>query len=235
MKICYYRPVPNIYDSIHFPVTEYKIWIEPPQGGFFFEKMWYNKKKGAVIMKKLFCIIGPSGSGKSTYVRYAKKYNHFGEIISTTTRTPRPGEVDGRDYHFVSLKQFDSIPMIEVDEYAGNKYGTAQRDLENAYSENDSAFMVITYEGAQSFKKLFQEENLDIQVITIFIYTPIEELEKRMIKRGDDLNKVNERINNIRKRQEYQNKTKTDYVFEDDAHQSIEENCQRFVEFIQQI
>lgn len=187
------------------------------------------------MSRKLFGIVGPSGSGKSTYVAYAKKITGFGEIISTTTRLPRAGEKDGKDYHFVTREEFEKIEMIEVDEYSGNLYGTAQKDLEEAYCQNDCAFMVITYEGAQSFQKLFQEKGWDIEVITIFVYTPIEELEKRMIHRGDDLEKVKERINNIQQRNEYGNMTKTDYVFSVDLQLSLEETCQQFTQFIQNI
>lgn len=184
------------------------------------------------MSKKLIGIVGPSGSGKSTYVAFARKQTGYGEIISTTTRQPRVGEVNGKDYHFVSREEFVNIDMIEVDEYSGNLYGTAQKDLDNAYRESDYAFMVITYEGAQSFKQLFMEKGLDIDVITVFVYTPIEELQKRMILRGDDLEKVQERIDNIKKRREYENKEKTDYVFEVNVNDSIDDVCQQFVDFI---
>lgn len=187
------------------------------------------------MKQKLFGIVGPSGSGKSTYVAYARKMTGFGEIISTTTRLPRKGEQDGKDYHFVSDEEFKKIEMIEVDEYSGNFYGTAQKDLDNAYCQSDCAFMVITYEGTQSFKRVFKEKNLDIEVITIFVYTPIEELEKRMIHRGDDMRKVQERIENIQKRNEYGNMEKTDYVFQVDLNLSLEETCQAFTNFIQSI
>lgn len=187
------------------------------------------------MSQKLFGIVGPSGSGKSTYVAYARKITGFGEIVSTTTRNPRIGEIDGKDYHFVSCEEFKEIKMIEVDEYSGNLYGTAQKDLDNAYSQSDCAFMVITYEGVQSFKTLFKEKGLDIEVITIFVYTPIEELEKRMIHRGDDIDKIKERIVNIKKRNEYGNMEKTDYVFQVDVDLSLEETCQQFTQFIQSI
>ncbi|MDE6952320.1 MAG: hypothetical protein K2P09_00740 [Erysipelotrichales bacterium] len=185
--------------------------------------------------KKLFCIIGPSGSGKSTYVSYARQETGYGEIISTTTRIPRIGEVNGKDYHFVTREEFEKIPMIEVDEYSGNLYGTAQKDLDHAYAKSQCAFMVITYEGAESFKKLFKELNLDIEVITVFVYTPIEELEKRMIHRGDHLEKVKERIQNIKNRKEYENKNKVDYIFEANVNQTIEDVCQAFVKLIKSI
>ena len=111
--------------------------------------------------------------------------------------------------------------MIQRDEYAGNCYGTALKDIEAAYKESDIAFMVVTYEGAVDFKRIFKERNMDIEVISIFVYTPIEVLEERMIKRGDDLEKVKERIDNIQKRKEYDNMNKTDYIFEPDIHMSI--------------
>lgn len=187
------------------------------------------------MSRKLFGIVGPSGSGKSTYVAYARKKTGYGEIISTTTRALRTGEVDGKDYHFVSREEFSHIDMIEVDEYSGNLYGTAQKDLDNAYLTSECAFMVITYEGAQSFKTLFQEKGWDIEVLTIFVDTPIEELEKRMIHRGDDVNKIKERLDNIKKRNEYENQTKTDYVFHVDITLSLEETCEQFTKLIQTI
>lgn len=185
--------------------------------------------------KTLLAIIGPSGSGKSTYVAYAKKILGYGEIISTTTRLPRVGEVDGKDYHFVTKEEFEKIEMIEVDEYSGQLYGTAQKDLDYAYASSDSAFMVITYEGAQIFKHLFKEKNLKIDVVTIFVNTPIEELEKRMIKRGDHFDKIQERIDHIKKRKEYDNKQKTDYIFSVDLSLSLDETCEQFVQFIKTI
>lgn len=186
-------------------------------------------------MKKLLCVIGPSGSGKSTYVNYAREKLGYGEIVSTTTRFPRVGEIDGVDYHFVSREEFDSLDMIQRDEYAGNCYGTAQRDLDAAYANGDYAFMVVTYEGAVDFKRIFKEKNLDIEVVTIFIYTPIEVLEERMIKRGDDLDKIKQRIDNIQSRGEYNNKDKTDYVFEPDLHSTLKESCERFIVFLNRL
>jgi len=185
--------------------------------------------------KKLYCIIGPSGSGKSTYVNYVREQIGYGEIVSTTTRTPRKGEVDGKDYHFVSREQFKNLEMIQVDEYAGNMYGTAQKDLDEAFSNSSYAFMVVTYEGALMFQSLFKKLHLNIDVITIFVYTPIEELEKRMLNRGDDIHKIRERIANIKNRKEYENKEKTDYVFKVNKNLSQKETCQAFLEFIKSI
>lgn len=186
-------------------------------------------------MKKLLCVIGPSGSGKSTYVNYAIEKEGYGEIISTTTRLPRIGEVDGKDYHFVSYEEFQSIEMIQKDEYAGHYYGTAQKDLDDAFKKSDCAFMVVTYEGAMDFQQLFQRKHLDIQVITLFVYTPIDILKQRMIHRGDDIEKINERIANIEKRKEYENMNKTDYVFHVNTSLSLEECCQEFLQLVESI
>ncbi len=182
--------------------------------------------------KTLFCVIGPSGSGKSTYVKYAIDKLGYGEIISTTSRLPRMGEINGKDYHFVSREQFESLEMIQRDEYAGNYYGTAKKDLDYAFSSCPYAFMVITYESSQFFKHMFKEKNMNIDVVTVFVNTPIEELEKRMINRGDDPLKIKERIENIRQRKEYENKDKVDYVFNVDTHASIEQVCEAFVTFL---
>ena len=185
--------------------------------------------------KTLFCVIGPSGSGKSTYVKYAIEKLGYGEIISTTSRTPRSGEIDGKDYHFVSKEQFESLEMIQRDEYAGNYYGTAKRDLDFAFQDSNYAFMVITYESSQYFKNMFKEKNMGIDVVSIFIHTPIEELEKRMILRGDDPVKIKERIENIVNRKEYENKDKVDFIFDVNTTSSIEEVCEDFINFIKQI
>lgn len=186
-------------------------------------------------MKKLLCVIGPSGSGKSTYVNYAIEQLGYGEIVSTTTRSPRTGEINGKDYHFVSKEDFDKLEMIQRDEYAGNCYGTAQKDLDEAFRNSNYAFMVVTYEGAIDFKRIFKEKNLDIEVVTIFVYTPIEVLKERMINRGDDLEKIKERIDNIQKRGEYDNKDKTDLVFEANIQASLEDVCNDFLGFIKNI
>lgn len=185
--------------------------------------------------KTLFCVIGPSGSGKSTYVKYAIEKLGYGEIISTTSRTPRSGEIDGKDYHFVSKEQFESLEMIQRDEYAGNYYGTAKRDLDFAFENSNYAFMVITYESSQYFKNMFKEKNMGIDVVSIFIHTPIEELEKRMILRGDDPVKIKERIENIVNRKEYENKDKVDFIFDVNTSSSIEEVFNDFINFIKQI
>ena len=186
-------------------------------------------------MKKLLCVIGPSGSGKSTYVNYVREKKGYGEIIATTTRLPRVGEVDGKDYHFVSDDEFLSIEMIQKDEYAGHYYGTAQKDLDDAFKKSDCAFMVVTYEGAMDFQQLFHRKHLDIQVITLFVYTPIDILKQRMIHRGDDIEKINERIVNIEKRKEYENMNKTDYVFHVNTSLSLEECCQEFLQLVESI
>lgn len=186
-------------------------------------------------MKRLYCIIGPSGSGKSTYVHDAVKNMGYGEIISTTTRLPRQNERDGIDYHFVSEDVFFSLNMVQRDEYAHHYYGTAQKDIDNAFKNSSYAFMVVTYEGAIDFKKIFKERELDIEVITIFIYTPLDILKERMIKRGDDYEKIMQRINNIENRKEYDNKEKTDYVFEVDTSLSIDESCFQFRQFIESL
>lgn len=112
--------------------------------------------------------------------------------ISTTTRPPRPGEVDGREYRFVSRAQFDQ--MIEVGEFLehaevyGNLYGTSKRWIETQRAAGAHVLLEIDWQGARSVKKIFPD------MVYIYILPPsIEELERRLVKRGKDSAEVIQR------------------------------------------
>lgn len=165
--------------------------------------------------KFLFCLIGPSASGKSTLIKDNKQKLNFGEVISTTTRAPRIGEVEGKDYYFVSKKEFLGSDMLEKDEYAGDLYGTSLESLAKALDNKNGAMTAITYEGYKSIKKAIKENNKldEIKVISCFINTSIEKLEDRMRARGDSEENIKKRLQNIIERDEYSNKDRVDVVF----------------------
>ena len=134
----------------------------------------------------LFIISAPSGAGKSSLCR--ELLDIFPELrhsVSLTTRAARPGEVDGRDYHFVSREEF--LRMIAAGEFAewaevhGNLYGTSLKTLQKSRDEGIDLILDIDCQGAAQFK-----EN-QVDGVTIFILPPsYNELRSRLEGRGSD-------------------------------------------------
>ena len=126
----------------------------------------------------------PSGVGKTTITKkIQQKYNRFKISVSHTTRKPRPNEVNGVDYHFVSEKEFqDLISDNKFYEYAkiyNHYYGTSKDSVENLIKKNDIIFD-IDWQGTKQLSKI---KNLNL--IKIFLLPPNKsELKSRLIKRG---------------------------------------------------
>ena len=133
---------------------------------------------------KLFVISGASGVGKSTVLKHlmAQRSNLLFSV-SATTRPPRPGEVDGVHYYFISHEQFQEMirqdAFLEYDAHAANYYGTPLDQLEEKLSRGD---VILDVEPAGS--KIVKEKRPD--AILIFVMPPsVEELERRLRSRGD--------------------------------------------------
>lgn len=137
-------------------------------------------------MKNLIIIVsGPSGSGKSTLLKTLPEKDFYFSV-SHTTRAPRPGEVHGKDYYFITretflemLKKGEFLEWIEVH---GNYYGTAKSEVEKAFSQGKHLVFDVEVIGVSNLKKYFGRE-----AITIFIAPPsLEELERRLRNRGTE-------------------------------------------------
>ena len=134
----------------------------------------------------LYIVAAPSGAGKTTLVRLLLENDPGIRLsISTTTRAPRPGEEDGREYHFVDVADFvDSVSRSEFLEWAqvhGHYYGTSKRWVEAEMSAGRDILLEIDWQGAQQVRKSFP------QAIGMFILPPsIEALEDRLSSRGTD-------------------------------------------------
>ncbi|KAF4800222.1 Guanylate kinase [Turdus rufiventris] len=124
---------------------------------------------------------GPSGAGKSTLLKkLLKDYeNVFGFSVSHTTRQPRPGEVNGKDYHFVTReemqKEIDAGEFIEHAEFSGNMYGTSKGAVQAVQAQNQICVLDIDIQGVKNIKKT------ELNPIYISVQPPsIEILEKRL-------------------------------------------------------
>jgi len=135
---------------------------------------------------KLIVITGPSGVGKGTIVRsLIRKYPQLHLSISATTRDPRSGEVDGRDYYFLSREEFQSAiaegEFLEWAEYAGNYYGTPKTKVQELIDADKLVLLEIELLGARIVSKIFPD------AVRIFLLPPsMAELEKRLRRRGKD-------------------------------------------------
>jgi guanylate kinase len=138
----------------------------------------------------LFIISSPSGGGKTSLVRALLEAEPEVRLsVSCTTRAARPGEVDGRDYHFVTPPVFER--MLEAGEFLesaviyGNRYGTSQKWIERERAEGRDVLLEIDWQGAQQVRRLMR------QVVSIFILPPSPEvLESRLRGRGEDSEEV---------------------------------------------
>ena len=147
---------------------------------------------------KLFVFSAPSGSGKTTIVRHLLAQEKFNLefSISATSRTPRGEEVDGKDYYFISLKDFkqhikneDFLEWEEV--YRDNFYGTLKTEVERLWAQKKHVIFDIDVVGGLRIKKKFPD-----QTLAVFVKPPsIDELKIRLKKRKTESDeKINMRI-----------------------------------------
>jgi len=137
---------------------------------------------------KIIIITAPSGAGKTSITRYLlSKYNWLAFSISAATREPRAHEVNGKDYHFMSVETFrehirnnDFIEWEMV--YEGKYYGTLRSEIDRIWSENKVPMLDIDVKGAIHVQQQFPEQSL-----SLFIEPPsVEELRRRLESRGTE-------------------------------------------------
>ncbi|NBI28377.1 guanylate kinase [Chengkuizengella marina] len=117
----------------------------------------------------IFVFTGPDGSGRKTVADMVGTTLGIKKVISYTSRSKRPSEVNGQDYHFISREQFEeginNKEFVEVTEIDGNFYGIKGFDIEQEFKNNDFIYLILNSDGARTLKKLFGEK-----VSRIFIY-----------------------------------------------------------------
>jgi guanylate kinase len=137
-------------------------------------------------MSKVFVITGPSGVGKGTLIsRLLERVPDLELSVSATTREPREGEVDGRDYHFLTRAEFDrrvdEKDFLEYANYSGNRYGTLRSEVRKRLDAGRSVVLEIEVQGARQVRAAMGES------VQVFIEPPSPAvLRERLEKRGTD-------------------------------------------------
>jgi len=138
----------------------------------------------------IFVVTAPSGAGKTSLVRALLEADQQVQLsISYTTRAPRPGEVNGKDYHFVDEQTFLEMltrgDFLESAEVYGNRYGTSQPWIEGVVGSGADILLEIDWQGAAQVRRIFPE------AVGIFILPPsLEVLTERLKGRGTDSDEV---------------------------------------------
>jgi guanylate kinase len=147
------------------------------------------------VTARVFVITGPSGVGKGTLIRGLMERMGALELsVSATTRAPRAGELDGRDYHFLTREEFDrrvsAGDFVEHADYAGRSYGTLRSELEARVSAGVPVVLEIEVQGARQVRAALPE------AVQVFIAPPsLAHLRERLEKRGtDDPEEVERRL-----------------------------------------
>jgi guanylate kinase len=139
---------------------------------------------------KLFVITAPSGAGKTSLINALLKDDPRLRLsISYTTRAPRPGEENGREYHFVDDATFLAMrergEFLESAEVHGYRYGTSRKVIEQTLAKGEDLLLEIDWQGARQVRALYPD------CVGVFIHPPsVEELERRMRARGQDADAV---------------------------------------------
>ena len=161
--------------------------------------------KGLMIV-----ISGPAGSGKGTVNAHLLKSGEFVYSVSATTRAPRPGEVDGVNYRFISREDFlsriETGDMLEYTEYCGNFYGTPKKEAEEVLASGKNLILEIEVEGAKNIKAKYPDA-----VLVLLLPPSFKIQEQRLRSRGTETEeKILERL--ARTREELKEAGEYDYV-----------------------
>lgn len=147
-------------------------------------------RRGLVLI-----LSSPSGAGKTTLTRALVEERSLGLAVSVsvTTRARRQSEIEGRDYHFIDVEEFESLrdrgDLLEWAEVHGNYYGTPRRPVERTLAAGSDMIFDIDFQGTRQVKT-----SLDADVVTVFILPPsLAELKHRLKRRAEDSEHVIER------------------------------------------
>ena len=166
----------------------------------------------------LLVLAGPAGSGKTTLCeRMVAETTGFSRVVTTTTREPRPGEVNGIHYHFFSDEEFDQ--RLAADEFlewarvhtADRRYGTLASSVLDPLAAGQSLIINVDVQGVENFRTAAaQTPLLAHHMGTVYIDVPIAELRQRLVGRGEAETEIERRM--VTAKKEQQEREKFDYV-----------------------
>ena len=175
----------------------------------------------------LTVISGFSGAGKGTVVKQLLQEYDYGLSISATTRSPREGEQDGREYFFKTKEEFEKMirehQLIEYAQYVGNYYGTPKEYVVQQLEQGKDVILEIEMQGALRVREILPEVNL------IFLTPPtVDERERRLVSRGTETAEViRERMARAKEESAYMKEY--DYVVINDALDECVENVHQLI------
>ncbi|MBR4676693.1 MAG: guanylate kinase [Bacteroidales bacterium] len=186
-------------------------------------------------MSKVIIISAPSGSGKSTLISFLMKENalRLEFSVSATTRQPRGQEVNGKDYHFLSVNDFEKKisenAFVEYEQvYQGRYYGTLKSEIERIFSKSNNVIFDVDVKGGINLKKIFGDKAL-----SVFIQPPsVEELRKRLQGRGtDSVEEIEKRVAKAEEEMSYA-KNFDRIIINDDLEKASKEIIETVKEFV---
>ncbi len=180
------------------------------------------KNRGLLII-----VSAPSGCGKGTILAEVLKDKSYYFSVSATTRSPREGEINGVNYHFISKAEFEEIiekdGMLEYATYCDNYYGTPKQQVEEMLDSGKNVLLEIEVQGAMQMREICPDG------VFVFINPPsISELKRRLTKRGTESDEViNARVAQAEKEMKYANEY--DYIIENDVLENAIEDFKTIV------
>lgn len=174
-------------------------------------------------------VSGFSGAGKGTIMKeLIKQYDNYALSISATTRAPRPGEEEGREYFFRTVEEFEKMiakeELIEYAKYVDNYYGTPRAYVEEQLQAGKDVILEIEIQGALKVKKKFPE------TLLLFVTPPsAEELKNRLVKRGTEtMDVIESRMR--RAREEAEGMDQYDYLVVNDVLEDCVEEVHQIIQ-----
>ncbi|WP_127587530.1 guanylate kinase [Paenibacillus koleovorans] len=166
---------------------------------------------GLTSKSRIFVFTGPDGSGRKTVADMVGTTLELRKVLSCTTRGKRPGEVEGQDYQFISVEEFQEAEQagqfIESVTINGNHYGIRQSDLDQLLAADDFIYLILNHDGASILRRVYGD-----LVTELFLYADRDSVLQRQRDRGDSEDVIRNHMSHYDDAMAYQ--SQCDFVFE---------------------
>jgi guanylate kinase len=169
----------------------------------------------------IFVFTGPDGSGRKTVADSVGSTLGLTKVLSYATRKPRPGEVNGQDYHFITPELYEALDascdFIESVTINNNRYGLRENDISRSFQNNGCIYLILNPEGAEILKQTYGDH-----VIRLFIYADRQTVEERQREEGQSEDIIADRLSHYETDMAYQSKCEHAFENYDLAHTVFE-------------